>query len=239
MKKYILIPLLILSNFVFGQDSITYKYNVDLTGTINNANNNQQNNLVFSTFNSVNWKKFETGMSTNYQLMTTNGNILVNDFTLRVQPRIIDKDYSVFTFGQISQLTSKKINQRIETGVGGGITTFRTKYLENTLSYGVLYYDNTYVDPAIVNSGIRHSPRTQFFGEIKNYKLKYFTECLYQPKVGETSDYILAIKSWIKFDLNKLLGIKLQYTTAYESFFAKGATNDIKNFLVGINYSLN
>jgi hypothetical protein len=156
-----------------------------------------------------------------------------------VQPRIIDKDYSVFTFGQISQLTSKKINQRVETGVGGGITTFRTKYLENTLSYGVLYYDNTYVDPAIVNSGIRHSPRTQFFGEIKNYKLKYFTECLYQPKVGETSDYILATKSWIKFDLNKLLGIKLQYTTAYESFFAKGATNDIKNFLVGINYSLN
>ena len=118
MKKYILIPLLILSNFVFGQDSITYKYNVDLTGTINNANNNQQNNLVFSTFNSVNWKKFETGMSTNYQLMTTNGNILVNDFTLRVQPRIVDKDYSVFTFGQISRLTSKKINQRIETGVG-------------------------------------------------------------------------------------------------------------------------
>jgi hypothetical protein len=187
----------------------------------------------------VNWKKFETGMSTNYQLMTTNGNILINDFTLRVQPRIVDKNYSVFTFGQISQLTSKKINQRIETGVGGGITTFRTKYLENTLSYGVLYYDNTYVDPTIINSGIRHSPRTQFFGEIKNYKLKYFTECLYQPKVGKTSDYILMTKSWVKFDLNKLFGIKLQYNTAYESFFAKDARNDIKNFLVGLNYSLN
>jgi hypothetical protein len=109
MKKYILIPLLILSNFVLGQDSITYKYNVDLTGSMNNANNNQQNNIVFSTFNSVNWKKFETGMSTNYQLMTTNKNILINDFTLRVQPRIIDKNYSVFTFGQLSQLTSKKL----------------------------------------------------------------------------------------------------------------------------------
>ncbi len=68
MKKYILIPLLILSNFVLGQDTITYKYNVDLTGTINNANDNRQNNIVLSTFNSVNWKKFETGMSTNYQL---------------------------------------------------------------------------------------------------------------------------------------------------------------------------
>ena len=239
MKKYILIPLLILSNFVLGQDSITYKYNVDLTGSMNNANNNQQNNIVFSTFNSVNWKKFETGMSTNYQLMTTNKNILINDFTLRVQPRIIDKNYSVFTFGQLSQLTSKKINQRIETGVGGGITTFRTKYLENTLSYGVLYYDNTYVDPTIINSGVRHSPRAQFFGEMKNYKLKYFVECLYQPKVGETSDYILMTKSWVKFDLNKLFGIKLQYTTSYESFFAKDARNDIKNFLVGLNYSLN
>jgi hypothetical protein len=239
MKKYILIPLLILSNFVLGQDTITYKYNVDLTGTINNANDNRQNNIVLSTFNSVNWKKFETGMSTNYQLMTTNGNIIINDFTLRVQPRIVDKDYSVFTFGQISQLTSKKINQRVETGAGGGITTFRTKYLENTLSYGVLFYDNKYIDPTIINSGIRHSPRVQFFGEMKNYKLKYFAECLYQPKLGETSDYILMTKSWVKFDLNKLFGIKLQYTTSYESFFAKDARNDIKNFLVGLNYSLN
>ncbi len=43
---------------------------------------------------------------------------------------------------------------------------------------------------------------------------KYFAECLYQPKVGETSDYILMTKSWVKFDLNKLFGIKLQYTTS-------------------------
>lgn len=192
-----------------------------------------------STFNSVSWKKFETGLATNYQLMVTNGNILVNDFTLRLQPRIVDKNYSIFTSGQISQLTSKKIAQRIETGIGGGITTFRTKYLENTLSYGILYYDNTYLDPNIINSGIRHSPRVQLFGEIKNYKLKYFTECLYQPKVTNLTDYILMTKSWVKFDLNKSFGIKLQYTTSFESFFAQNATNDIKNFLVGLNYSLN
>jgi hypothetical protein len=102
-----------------------------------------------------------------------------------------------------------------------------------------LFYDNKYIDPTIINSGIRHSPRVQFFGEMKNYKLKYFAECLYQPKVGETSDYILMTKSWVKFDLNKLFSIKLQYTTSYESFFAKDARNDIKNFLVGLNYSLN
>ena len=51
-------------------------------------------------------------------MMTNNNTQLINDFVLRVQPRVIDEKYSIFSFGQISSLYSKKVNQRVEAGIG-------------------------------------------------------------------------------------------------------------------------
>ena len=117
MKK-LLIPFLILTNTLFSQDTIKTKFTFDLTGSVSQANDNKQDNILLSSFSSVGWKKFETGLSTSYQMMTNNNTQLINDFVLRVQPRIIDDKYSIFSFGQISSLYSKKVNQRVEAGVG-------------------------------------------------------------------------------------------------------------------------
>ena len=119
MKK-LLIPFLILTNTLFSQDTIKTKFTFDLTGSVSQANDNKQDNILLNSFSSVGWKKFETGLSTSYQMMTNNNTQLINDFVLRVQPRVIDDKYSIFSFGQISSLYSKKVNQRVEAGVGYG-----------------------------------------------------------------------------------------------------------------------
>ncbi len=117
MKK-LLIPFLILTNTLFSQDTIKTKFTFDLTGSVTQANTNKQDNILLNSFSSVGWKKFETGLSTSYQMMTNNNTQLINDFVLRVQPRVIDENYSIFSFGQISSLYSKKVNQRVEAGIG-------------------------------------------------------------------------------------------------------------------------
>ena len=98
MKK-LLIPFLVLTNSLFSQDTIKTKFTFDLTGSISQANTNKQDNILLNSFSSVGWKKFETGLSTSYQMMTNNNTQLINDFVLRVQPRVIDENYSIFSFG--------------------------------------------------------------------------------------------------------------------------------------------
>jgi hypothetical protein len=43
---------------------------------------NKQDNILLNSFSSVGWKKFETGLSTSYQMMTNNNTQLINDFVL-------------------------------------------------------------------------------------------------------------------------------------------------------------
>ena len=131
MKK-LLIPFLVLTNTLFSQDTIKTKFTFDLTGSISQANTNKQDNILLNSFSSVGWRKFETGLSTSYQMMTNNNTQLINDFVLRVQPRVIDENYSIFSFGQISSLYSKKVNQRGEAGIGYGKTIFKRKKITFT-----------------------------------------------------------------------------------------------------------
>ena len=119
MKK-LLIPFLFITNSLFSQDTITTKFTFDLLGSVSQANVVTQNNILLNSNCSVNWKKFETGLITTYQNMTSNNTQVVNDVVLRVQPRIVDKKYSLFSFGQISSLYSKKVNLRVESGLGYG-----------------------------------------------------------------------------------------------------------------------
>lgn len=231
MKNILFIPLLFVQT-LFSQDTIRSTYKVDLTGVVNQVNGQSRTTLSFGFTNSLKWKKFESTIGTDYQLLSTNGTNAVNDFTVRLQPRIVDKKYSIFSFGQLSSLESKKITSRFEGGIGGGFTLLKHKYLEVTSSYGILYYDNNFSD-LTRRSGFRHSPRVQLFGKNETYKLSYYSEFFYQPSFTSINDYILRTKNTLGFDLNKKLTINLQYVTWFESYFVTGAINDVKTLTVG------
>ena len=243
MKKLIslLVPIIVfplsLSAQDKPQDEIKTSYKFDLTGVVNTVNGLTRTVVNTSASNSVKWKKFESSVGTDYQLLSDNGVNAVNDFTLRVQPRIVEDHYSIFTFGQLSSLESKKITQRFEGGAGGGRTILKTKYLESTLSYAMLYYNNNFQD-LTHRDGFRHSPRFQTWGKIENYKLNYSFEIFYQPSTSDFIDYILRSKTTLGFDLNKKFMINATYQSWYESFYVVGSRNNVKTLTLGTSFKL-
>ena len=236
MKK-LLIPILLIANNLFSQDTITTKFGFDLTGSVSKANTVNQNNIILNSNCSVNWKKFETGLITSYQNMTTNNTQVVNDVVMRIQPRIVDKKYSIFSFGQISSLFSKKVNLRIESGLGYGQTIFKNALFESTVSAGLLYFSNDYMD-LTHREGLRVSPRLQVFGKNEKYKISYSFETYYQPNIMDKGDYITNTKATFLFDLNKKFAIKFNYSSSFESYVKSGGRNDIKNLTLGFNLNL-
>jgi hypothetical protein len=240
MKKYILtLSFLLTSSFLFSQnDTIRTSYKVDLTGVLNQVNGETRTTLNFNALNTVKWKKFESSVSTDYQLVSNNGENAVNDFTVKLQPRIIDKKYSIFSFGQLSSLESKKITQRFESGLGGGFTIYKNEdLLQINLSYATLFYNNDFQDLTNRN-GFRHSPRILIYGKNEKSKLSYSAEAFYQPSYSDLTDYILRTKSSIGFDLNKKFTITLIYNTWYESYYILDAINDVKTFTVGTSFKI-
>ena len=143
----------------------------------------------------------------------------------------------MFSFGQVSSLYSKKVNLRVESGLGYGQTIFKTKLLEGTLSGGLLYFSNDYTD-LTHREGLRLSPRVQLFGKNEKYKITYSFETYYQPNLMDKKDYITNTKASFLFDLNKKFAIKFNYTSSFESFVKSGGRNDIKNFTMGFNLNL-
>ena len=225
-------------NLSAQNDTIQTSYKVDLTGVLNQVNGSTRTTLNFNALNTVKWKKFESSVSTDYQLVSNDGTNAVNDFTVRLQPKIVDEKYSVFSFGQLSSLESKRITQRFEGGLGGGITAYKKdKVLQINLSYATLYYNNNFQDLTNRN-GFRHSPRIQIYGKNEKSKLSYATEMFYQPTFLDLNDYILRTKSSVGFDLNKKFTITLIYNTWFESYFIQDAINDVKTFTVGTTFKI-
>ena len=225
-------------NLSAQNDTIQTSYKVDLTGVLNQVNGLTRTTLNFNALNTVKWKKFESSVSTYYQLVSNDGTNAVNDFTVRLQPKIVDEKYSVFSFGQLSSLESKRITQRFEGGLGGGITAYKKdKVLQINLSYATLYYNNNFQDLTNRN-GFRHSPRIQIYGKNEKSKLSYATEMFYQPTFLDLNDYILRTKSSVGFDLNKKFTITLIYNTWFESYFIQDAINDVKTFTVGTTFKI-
>jgi len=234
-----LIPIIIFPASVLCQDTIPIKttYKFDLTGVVNNVNGVSKTIVNSSASNTVKWRKFESTLGTDYQLLSDQGVNAVNDFTLKIQPRIVEKHYSIFSFGQLSSLESKKITQRFEGGIGGGRTIWKTKYFESTVSYAMLYYNNNFQD-LTHRDGFRHSPRFQFWGKLDDYKINYSFEIFYQPSTQDYNDYILRSKTVIGFDLNKKFMINATYNSWYESFYAVGSRNNVKTFTFGTSYKI-
>lgn len=239
MKNILSSLFLILTYSLSAQnDTIQTSYKVDLTGVLNQVNGSTRTTLNFNALNTVKWKKFESSVSTDYQLVSNDGTNAVNDFTVRLQPKIVDEKYSIFSFGQLSSLESKRITQRFEGGLGGGIIVYKKdKLLQINLSYATLYYNNNFQDLTNRN-GFRHSPRIQIYGKNEKSKLSYSTEMFYQPTFSNLNDYILRTKSSVGFDLNKKFTITLLYNTWFESYFIQDAINDVKTFTVGTTFKI-
>lgn len=239
MKNILSSLFLILTYSLSAQnDTIQTSYKVDLTGVLNQVNGSTRTTLNFNALNTVKWKKFESSVSTDYQLVSNGGVNDVNDFTVRLQPKIVDENYSVFSFGQLSSLESKRITQRFEGGLGGGFTAYKKdKVLQINLSYATLYYNNNFQDLTNRN-GFRHSPRIQIYGKNEKSKLSYSTEMFYQPTFLDLNDYILRTKTSVGFDLNKKFTITLLYNTWFESYFIQDAINDVKTFTVGTTFKI-
>lgn len=239
MKNILSSLFLILTYSLSAQnDTIQTSYKVDLTGVLNQVNGSTRTTLNFNALNTVKWKKFESSVSTDYQLVSNDGTNAVNDFTVRLQPKIVDEKYSIFSFGQLSSLESKRITQRFEGGLGGGVTAYKKdKLLQINLSYATLYYNNNFQDLTNRN-GFRHSPRIQIYGKNEKSKLSYSTEMFYQPTFSNLNDYILRTKSSVGFDLNKKFTITLLYNTWFESYFIQDAINDVKTFTVGTTFKI-
>jgi hypothetical protein len=239
MKNILSSLFLILTYSLSAQnDTIQTSYKVDLTGVLNQVNGSTRTTLNFNALNTVKWKKFESSVSTDYQLVSNDSTNAVNDFTVRLQPKIVDEKYSIFSFGQLSSLESKRITQRFEGGLGGGVTVYKKdKLLQINLSYATLYYNNNFQDLTNRN-GFRHSPRIQIYGKNEKSKLSYSTEMFYQPAFSNFNDYILRTKSSVGFDLNKKFTITLLYNTWFESYFIQDAINDVKTFTVGTTFKI-
>ncbi len=240
-SRLILMSLPLLFAFFPGvslsQDTIRSTYRFDLTGVVNSVNGSTRTIVTTSAQNSIKWGRFESTVNTDYQLISDNGVNSINDFSLRIQPRIIGDKYSIFSFGQMSSLESKKITQRFEGGLGGGVTLLRRKTIESTLSYGVLYYNNSFQDQS-QRKGFRHSPRIQIFGKIESYRINYSVEGFYQPSIQDNKDYIFRSKSTLGFELNKKFTISGTYSVWFESFYVVGSRNDIRTLTIGTTYRI-
>jgi|694.fasta_scaffold153555_3 hypothetical protein len=238
MKKILLI-LILFSAFALSaqSDSVVSKYEFGLTGIYNSVNGVSRTTLTMNANNSIKWKKFESAVSTDYQLVSDDNINSVNDFTVRLQPKIVDENYSIFSFGQLSSLESKKISQRFEGGLGGGRNFFKKDQFKINLSYALLFYNNNFQDLTNRN-GLRHSPRVVVSGDLKKQNLSYYFETYYQPSTSDLTDYILRAKFITGFKINDKFSITLNYTTWFESYYVLGARNDVKTLTIGTNFKI-
>lgn len=218
-------------------DSLISKYEFSLTGIFNSVNNRARTTLTMNAKNSIQWKKFESSVSTEYQLVTDDQINSVNDFTVRLQPRIVDEKYSIFSFGQLSSLESKKISQRLEGGIGGGRNFFQTDFFKSNISYALLYYKNNFQDLTNRN-GLRHSPRITIWGDFKKYKLSYQFETFYQPSTSDIKDFIYRSRFVTAFKISDKFSISINYFSWFESYFVTDARNDVKTLTVGTLFKI-
>jgi hypothetical protein len=238
VKKLLLILASLFSLHLKAQsDTVLSDYEFTLTGIYNSVNNVSRTTLTMNAKNSIKWKKFESVVSTDYQLVSDDNINSVNDFTVRLQPRIVDKKYSIFSFGQLSSLESKKISQRFEGGIGGGRNFFNRDEFKVNFSYALLFYNNNFQDLTNRN-GLRHSPRIVISGDLKKYNLNYFLETYYQPSTADMNDYILKSKFVTGFKISEKFSITLNYATWFESYFVVGARNDVKTLTIGTTFKI-
>jgi len=230
MKKILFVLLMICSLSAFSQDTLNNSGKLNLSGMFMNVNGSSQSSYSYDFSHSLKYRYWDIGVSSNYILSYVDGQRNQDDKVFRLQPRLVDKDWSVFVFTQYTQAFSRKLDSRMETGLGGGHYIIKRDDWKVTGSYALLMDRSLYLDRSSINA-TRHSPRVQFFGTWK--KLSLYFEEYYQPKIDDWSNYNSKSTSEIKYAINNKLSLVCSYKRSYETYTIKGTKNLNENFTIG------
>ena len=234
MKKLLLIAMLFLGSQVFGQDTAKHSGKFTLGGMQTVANSQTQSVFNYDFMHNIKYKKSDISFSSNYILSYQNGVKFQDDNNFRIQPRLLTHDWSLFTFGQYSQAYSRKLDNRVEAGFGGGHNIIKRDWFTVTGSYAMLFDNSNYADGSEIRT-MRHSPRIQFFGKVKNFS--FFTEAFYQPKISDLNNYNYRETIEIKYSVSDKLSFTSAYKRSYETYNIKGTKGLIENFTIGTTLS--
>lgn len=233
MKFKFFLIVMLMSLQTLGQDKKS-SGKLNLSGMVTNVNGLKQSMFSYDYAHTLKYKKIDFTASSNYMLSYKDGKKYQDDNSLRIQPRLITNNWSIFAFGQASRAYSRKLDSRLETGFGGGHNLIKGSWYTVTASYGILYESSNYSNDTNI-SALRHSPRLQFFG--KADKFSYFTELFYQPMTRDLSNHNYRATTEIKYALNDKLSLSTTYKRWYESYNISGVQGLIENFIIGATFS--
>lgn len=225
MKKLIfsLIPL-----FGLSQGKLTLDN--DLTG-IYSTSNVSKLNLNFIGNNSIDIKKIEIGLSTNYAL-TFSPKISQNEFAQKINVGISD---SIGWHGFISYQYNHSLLRKLQSdnwlGAGAGYKLYIGK-ARVSLSYALLYQNKISFDNSSKEI-MRHSIRVKIKYQAK--KFSFLTEYFYQPSFKFDGDYIVYGLTKITLLSKKHVSFVIQDLFNYSS---KSEVKLIHNLTMGIGYNL-
>jgi hypothetical protein len=234
MKSFLALIFLLLSGNLLAQDTVIHKGKFNLTGMLMNVNGQSQSVFNYDFNHNVKYKKYDVTFSSNWMLSYKDGTKTQDDNSVRLQPRFVANNWSLFTFGQVSRAFSRKLDNRVEAGFGGGHNIIKGKWYTITGSYAIMYDNSNYANGSEIKA-LRHSPRLQFFGDIKN--VSFFTEGFFQPMTDNLDNYNYRTTVEIKYNVNKKLSLISSYKRWYETYNVMGTKGLIENFTIGTTFS--
>lgn len=231
----LIIAFLLLSFSIFGQDTTRHKATIMLNGSFSNINGQSQTSALVNNSYSITRKNLENQILLKYLYASENGAVVINDFTIRVQPRYLKKSWSAFAYHQFSSLLSRRIETRYELALGTGRYLIKYSNFYSTLSYASIYVDTKYTTGLNITS-IRHSLRAQFGGNIKH--VTYTAEGFYQPAFDDILNYNYSYDIKVSVPIVKRLSFNMNSYGNFETFNLKGvsSTNDILSLGLTYNY---
>lgn len=236
--KHLLVLLLLAFNSI-AQSPSTWYYNGNVSLNASDISVNGQEQFLLNASFLHNIKKavktstFEITSTANYTNMNKNGVTYSDDLILKVNPRLVHKNWSVFNYEQVSSIYSRKINLRIETAFGGGTYWVNHPHFQGTIAYSVMGSETSYVNGFIVDA-LRHSPRFQIMGQYKVFT--YSFEAFYQPLMNDWSNYNYNHTTKVSWPIWGKLAMNLAHVKTYESFTITGSSNVNSNLSVGMTF---
>jgi len=243
MKRIILALLILIGFTAYSQDTtFIYSKNWKHSGmgsiayTYLNVNDVEQHIINTVLFHDNSYKHFDISNQIKYTALIKSGSPVTNDVIYRLQPRLVYKKFTVFNYTQLSYLWSRRVNYRIEEGIGAGMFIYKGSKFKATLSDAVLYTKTEYNKDSTINREfIRSSTRLQLMGELSN--IKYFIEMYYQPALGDISNYNYSYNAKLSYMMDKKVSLNIALVKSYESYAFANTKNINTNFSVGIGYT--
>ncbi len=230
----LIIAFLLLSFSIIGQDTTRHRATIMLNGSFSNINGQSQISIGANNSYAFTRKHVENLILTKYLYVLENQSVIINDVTVRIQPRYMKKSWSAFAYHQFSSILSRKIDTRYEAALGGGRYIVKKPNFYSTLSYASIYIDTKYATGLNITN-IRHSVRAQFGGNIK--RVTYTMECFYQPMMQEVSNYNYSYDIKVLVPIVKRLSFNVNSYGNYETFNLKGVSSSNDILSVGLSYN--